>query len=172
MPTFERYLAIPAKSKNVSQTYLEERVRTKQRADCDKSGWTCLCSEHSKGNQYMHVRHAIEERTKRWSIFTVRARALSNLEAEFNVLADQWRHETGVHSSLTKILSNWNYLKIIALGEPAIPLILEELRREPAPWFVALEAITGEHNVGREFAGNFRKMSAAWLAWGADRGYL
>ena len=135
MPTLERYFASPVKPRNVSQTYLGGRVKTKQRAGCEESGWTYLCSAPSKGNPYMPVRHALEERTKRWSIFTVGARALSNLEAEFNVLAEQWRRETGVHSSLSKILSNWNYLKIIALGEPAIPLILEELRREPAPWF-------------------------------------
>ena len=65
-----------------------------------------------------------------------------------------------------------NYLRIISLGWKVVPLILRELQREPAPWFLALRAITGEENVGREHPGNFRGMAEAWLAWGRERGYV
>ena len=34
------------------------------------------------------------------------------------------------------------YQRIIGMGLPVVPLILEELEREPDQWFWALEAIT------------------------------
>ena len=39
------------------------------------------------------------------------------------------------------------YQAIIALGSPVIPLLLQDLQREPAHWFEALKAITGEDPV-------------------------
>jgi len=51
-------------------------------------------------------------------------------------------------------------------------LILRELQKEPAPWFLALRVITGEDTVGRNDAGNFSKMADAWLTWGRERGYI
>lgn len=172
MPTLERYLAVPVKPAVICRTYLQERVKDRRRDACKESRWNYGRLVSPKTNQYLEAQHTFEERTKQWSIIAVGARAMSAVEGEFQLLAAQWRRDIGAHSSLTKILTNWNYLKIIALGESAIPLILKELQREPAPWFVALEAITGEHNLGKQFAGNFRKMAAAWLAWGAVRGYL
>ncbi len=65
-----------------------------------------------------------------------------------------------------------NYLRIIGIGEPAIPLILRELQRESGPWFVALRALTGEDTVGRDCPGDFRKIAFAWLEWGKSRGYI
>ncbi len=93
-------------------------------------------------------------------------------EQEFARLSLKWREDTGAESSLSRITGNMNYLRIISLGWKAVPLILRELQREPAPWFLALRAITGEENVGREHPGNFRGMTEAWLAWGRDRGYV
>ncbi len=40
------------------------------------------------------------------------------------------------------------YQRIIGIGWPVVPLILDELQREPDQWFWALEAITDE-NGGR-----------------------
>ena len=64
-----------------------------------------------------------------------------------------------------------SYRAIIALGEPAIPLILEVLVREPDYWFAALKAITGANPVRPEDQGNLTKMAASWIEWGRSSGY-
>jgi len=97
---------------------------------------------------------------------------LTETEKKFRYYAAKWKDEVGGDSSLTSITGNMNYLRIIRIGDKAIPLILQELQREPAPWFVALRAISEEDSVGRDSPGNFRKMAAAWIQWGKDRGYI
>jgi hypothetical protein len=64
------------------------------------------------------------------------------------------------------------YQRIIGMGLPVVPLILEELRREPDQWFWALEAITDENPVPAEDAGNVRAMADAWIEWGRQHGHL
>ncbi|MGH7971789.1 MAG: hypothetical protein ACREIC_24005, partial [Limisphaerales bacterium] len=89
-------------------------------------------------------------------------RALS-LSAEFRSLSRKWREQVGAESSLSRITGNLNYLRVIALGKRVVPLILEDLKREPAPWFTALRALTGETEIGKEHAGNFRRIAEAWI---------
>jgi hypothetical protein len=64
------------------------------------------------------------------------------------------------------------YLRIIGLGERAIPLILEDLRKTPDHWFVALHAITGVSPVPEESRGRIDEMAKAWIIWGEQSGYL
>ena len=64
------------------------------------------------------------------------------------------------------------YQKIIGMGPEAVPLILEELQREPDQWFWALEAITDEDPVPPEAKGKVRLMAEAWIEWGKQRGLL
>lgn len=98
-------------------------------------------------------------------------RTESPLELEFRSLASAWKSETGEESSLSKITSNINYLRVIALGKAVVPLILKELESEPAPWFVALRALTGNFDVGAQHKGNFRKIADCWIEWGARNKY-
>jgi len=55
------------------------------------------------------------------------------------------------------------YQRIVGMGLSAVPLILEELRREPDQWFWALEAITEENPVLPQAAGKVREMARAWI---------
>jgi len=64
------------------------------------------------------------------------------------------------------------YQRIVGMGLSAVPLILEELRREPDQWFWALEAITEENPVPPEAAGKVREMARAWIDWGKRHGLL
>jgi hypothetical protein len=64
------------------------------------------------------------------------------------------------------------YQRIIGMGPQVVPLILEELRREPDQWFWALESITEQNPVPPEATGTVRLMAAAWIAWGEQRGLL
>ena len=93
-------------------------------------------------------------------------------EAMFRELADQWRRETGVYSSISKKVQHPAYLRMIALGEEALPLILRELRDRPGYWFPALQAIANENPVPVGEHADPKKARAAWLQWGQERGLI
>ena len=94
------------------------------------------------------------------------------LRQTFLELAEEWRGDTKVLSSIPGKAMHWAYQRIIGMGEPALPLILRELERKPDHWFWALTAITGQDPVPPEDAGNIRKMTEAWLRLGRQRGLL
>jgi len=87
------------------------------------------------------------------------------LARQFQTLAAQWKAATAFLSSTTAMVAHPAYQAIISLGPPVVPLLLQELEREPAHWFEALTAITGEDPVSPEDWGKIPKMAAAWLAW-------
>lgn len=92
------------------------------------------------------------------------------LAVTFRRLTDRWKEETRFLSSTTAIANHPAYQEIIQMGPPVVPLILDELRREPGWWFAALRAITGENPVPHEDRGRLTRMTEAWLRWAADRG--
>jgi hypothetical protein len=96
----------------------------------------------------------------------------AGVTGQFQALAEQWKAGVAVLSSATAMVSHPAYQGIIALGPPAVPLILRDLEREPAHWFEALRAITGEDPVPPEDWGKVQAMADAWLAWGRARGLL
>lgn len=89
---------------------------------------------------------------------------------KFQRLAQAWRDETRYLSSLDEIVLNRAYQQIIGMGDPAVPLILHELEREPDHWFWALTAITGYEPDLPEESANVETMAKAWLEWGRSRG--
>ena len=58
------------------------------------------------------------------------------------------------------------------MGWPVVPLILDELNREPDQWFWALEAITEANPVPAEAAGHVLRSAGAWVEWGSVRGLI
>lgn len=89
-------------------------------------------------------------------------------EMEFSFLLEQWRAERGITSSTSDMVMCPSYLRIIGMGDRALPLILTQIKREgddPDHWFTALEAITGEDPVSEDAYGDTVKMAAAWLSW-------
>lgn len=92
--------------------------------------------------------------------------------AEFAALAEAWTEETALSSSVTEIASNRHYRRIVGMGEAALPLILDRLRRkrdDPEHWFEALAEITGEDPVPDSASGNTVRMADAWLRWADGR---
>ena len=89
------------------------------------------------------------------------------VQKTFGQLAHQWRNETMLLSSMTKKLMHPAYLRIIGLGPRALPLLLSELKREPAYWFRALSAISGDDPVPA--GATFTQAVEAWLDWGRER---
>ncbi len=87
-------------------------------------------------------------------------------EEKFARLAEQWRAETGMLSSLNEMAMHPAYQQIIGMGETAVPLLLRELARTPDHWFWALRAITGADPVPAADRGKLPRMAEAWLKWG------
>lgn len=91
---------------------------------------------------------------------------------KFERLARSWKESIGPTSSIHKMSMHSSYQQIIAMGYPAVSLILEELQREPNHWFWALRVITGADPVQLENQGNIREMANDWLTWGRNRGFI
>lgn len=93
-------------------------------------------------------------------------------EERFRRLAAEWKHESRYLSNLRQAVMLRPYQAIIGMGFPAVRFMLEDLQREPAHWFWALEAITDENPVPEDARGNVDKMTAAWLDWGRRMGVI
>ncbi len=94
-----------------------------------------------------------------------------DIEAEFNQLVSNWKTSRRASSFSTAMSAHPAYLRIIGMGEKALPLILRELEKELDHWFVALKAISGADPVPQQSRGNLREMANAWIQWGREQGY-
>lgn len=95
-----------------------------------------------------------------------------NAQERFHRLAAEWKDQSRYLSNTAQMALLRPYQRIIGMGLPVIPLILEELQREPDQWFWALEAITEENPVPPEAAGVVSLMAQAWVDWGRECGYI
>ena len=72
--------------------------------------------------------------------------AETQIKSEFANLVKVWKKATLHYSFLRQKIVHPAYLRIIGMGEKAIPFILQELKKRPsASWFPALEAISGNN---------------------------
>lgn len=91
-------------------------------------------------------------------------------QVRFDELARRWKDETGFMSNLTMKWAHPAHMEIIAMGQPALPLILAELERESDHWFFALMTLADKDvAVGEQTVEGARQK---WLAWGREQGYL
>ena len=91
-------------------------------------------------------------------------------KARFRELVRQWKEATVYLSSVHDMVSHPAYLQIIGMGKEALPLLVDELRREPDHWFVALQAITGTNPIPPSVQGDVEAMTQAWLSWAEQHG--
>jgi hypothetical protein len=89
----------------------------------------------------------------------------------FQRLAEEWKASRGPATTGRIMTEHPAHKAIIELGEPAVPLLLEELDREPDHWFAALRAITGANPVRPEDRGDLARMAESWIEWGRSNGY-
>jgi len=92
-------------------------------------------------------------------------------EQKFHRLASTWRAETALTSSSTELMAHPACQEIIAMGTPAIPLVLRELENRTGHWHRVLRQITGADPVSAEDRGDIEKARAVWLRWGKEQGY-
>ncbi|MHC5537561.1 hypothetical protein ACYOEI_04945 [Singulisphaera rosea] len=90
----------------------------------------------------------------------------------FQRLAAEWKRDSRYLSNSAQMAMLKPYQRIIGMGTPVVPLILEELRREPDQWFWALEAITEQNPVPPDDMGKVRLMAQAWVQWGERQGVI
>jgi hypothetical protein len=90
---------------------------------------------------------------------------------KFYHLAEQWQREVAGMSSTNRMSQHPAYQEIINMGNPIIPLLLSELKKNPLYWFAALSAITGTNPIKAEQKGRVKQMASAWIEWGKNQGY-
>jgi len=101
-----------------------------------------------------------------------RTGSTGDVRERFERLACEWKRQSRYLSNTAQMAMLKPYQRIIGMGLAAVPLILEELNREPSQWFWALEAITEENPVPQEANGNVRLLAQAWIEWGKQRGLV
>lgn len=89
-----------------------------------------------------------------------------DIRERFERLSNRWKDQSKYLSNTAQMAMLESYQRVIGLGPSVVPLILEELRREPDHWFWALESITEENPVPREFSGDVKAKAKAWIEWG------
>ena len=89
----------------------------------------------------------------------------------FERLADEWERDRPRGVDVGQMTQHPAYQRIIAMGKPAVPWLLQRLAEKPNHWFVALNAITGARPVPPESRGRIKEMAQAWLDWGRQNGY-
>jgi hypothetical protein len=85
---------------------------------------------------------------------------------------DKWMEEIGPISDVKEMVSQPAYRRIVALGEPAVPVILRHLNREPSLLAWALFDITRINPVRPPDYGNIEGITKAWLKWGKKNKYI
>lgn len=104
--------------------------------------------------------------------FDTSTRASAELPSRFQQLAAQWKEQSHYLSNTAQMALLKPYQRIIGMGSPVAPLILQELQSGPDQWFWALEAITEENPVPPEAADNVGLMAQAWIEWGKRKGLI
>lgn len=66
------------------------------------------------------------------------------LKNKFESLTVLWEQNTKFSSSISRIIEDENFLKIVGMGEKAIPFIIEDIQKKPSTLVWALNLITGK----------------------------
>jgi hypothetical protein len=87
------------------------------------------------------------------------------LPDRFNILVEHWKSGRNPISSVKAMSQHPAYQEIISMGSRVVPLIIQELEKNPDLWFVALHAITGVNPVPEKSRGKLMEMAQAWIDW-------
>ena len=84
----------------------------------------------------------------------------------------EWMNAIAITSDATRMVTHPAYTRIVALGDPAIPVILQSLRRKPSLLAWVLFDITKVNPVRPADNGKIDKITKAWLKWGKKHKYI
>ncbi len=158
----EKYLRFPRKIRAVRRRdVLGTRTRQERR------------TLHSRKGDYLDVHELCSKnpdlfRQARQGYLDQKAAiALANFSVtnlKFQTLLTHWKQETGGFSLARQKQYHPTYLKIIGMGEKALPHLLREVQNRRRYFFVALEAIANENPAAN--TENFDDAVNAWITWG------
>ena len=151
----------------LAQTRLKHRWAAKEHDDVLASPLTVFLSARSSAipgtwASIVWSAHDLEE--------SLRHALDSARRQHFEALVATWKRETVFVSAVTEKWSHPAYRSIIAMGRPAIPLILEQIDNGERLWTQALLSITAENPA--EATRNPDEARQAWLKWGEENGWL
>jgi hypothetical protein len=88
------------------------------------------------------------------------------------MLAETWTRETAHLSTTRQMAECPAYREIVSLGQPVVPLIFQQLVREPDfRWFHALRDLLGSGpEIPTEARGKLEPVTDCWLRWGKEHG--
>ncbi|OKH48540.1 hypothetical protein NIES2101_22215 [Calothrix sp. HK-06] len=95
----------------------------------------------------------------------------SEISNRFYILANQWEAEVEGISSTATMSEHPAYQEIISMGNKIVPLLLQDLKKKPLYWLLALNKITGVNPIKPEQRGKVKQMAETWLEWGKSQGY-
>lgn len=124
-------------------------------------------ANQSRVNSYRRIKHLkLVDGSKTTNHISARTKPSAVAKA-FKKLTAEWRAETAFLSDPTQVILHPAYQRIIGLGHPAVPLVVNELVSSGGDWFWALRFMTGAEPVQPTSWGNFDAMRDAWVAWWA-----
>ena len=97
---------------------------------------------------------------------------VSRIRPRFQRLSAEWKDQSRYLSNTAQMAMLPSYQRIVGMGWPVVPLILDSLEREPDHWFWALEAITEQNPVPSALCGHVTEMAECWIGWGREQGLL
>jgi hypothetical protein len=102
---------------------------------------------------------------------SVEEHKLYELKSEFDGLVTRWINAIKYLSTEKQQKDHPAFLRIVGMGERALPFIFEEFSKRPfVAWLSALEAIVGKDITAETMS--FREAVSCWLEWGKAKGYL
>lgn len=94
----------------------------------------------------------------------------AQMKTRFRALTREWRDAMLFESSPVTMATHPAYQRIIAMGAPVLPLVLDELKHKGGHWFWALRFLADADPVKAEDRGDYETMRQSWLAWWDDSG--
>lgn len=92
------------------------------------------------------------------------------LEGEVFSLLEKWEEETRFSSKIQ--VDHPSYQKVIRLGYPVVPILLQLMNERPGHWHFALKEICHANPVPRSERGDLSKIRKRWHDWGVVNNYV
>jgi uncharacterized protein YukE len=89
----------------------------------------------------------------------------SDVEAQFNELAQQWYRETRMLSFINQKIMHPAHKRIVRLGREALPFILREVKNKRGDWFWTLGMLVDDDQNPPKGIPNYKQASEAWMEW-------
>lgn len=94
-------------------------------------------------------------------------------QRDFDRRADAWLAHCEANSAASDpnvYLNDPSFDALVALGEPAVPLIIERYRNGSLFWGAVLARITGRTEFGNGLTGRLTQTKQGWLSWWGGHG--